>query len=158
MSVTDSKNVYSCKAEPILKVLSDIAKDKHIFSYPEKNAKKKKIVRKEIKVARIDLNNNELITYLSSFGRVISESILIVHNGEIYVYDGTWHEVIVLMHHMQRIVNPLITLSSESDILSFMDTSKDTIYEGDYVGGLLAKTYRFDHHREMNEYLWEMSY
>ena len=55
MSVTDSKDAKSCKAEPILKQLLDIVKDKHIFSYPEKNAKKKKIIRKEIKVARIDL-------------------------------------------------------------------------------------------------------
>ena len=64
MSVTNSKDAKSCKAEPILKQLLDIVKDKNIFSYPEKNAKKKKIIRKEIKVARIDLQNSDFITYL----------------------------------------------------------------------------------------------
>ena len=62
--MSDSKNVYNCKVEPILKRLLEVVGDKKVFSYPEKNAKKKKIIRKEIKVARIDLQNNELIKHL----------------------------------------------------------------------------------------------
>ena len=55
------------------------------------------------------------------------------------MYDGTWFDVGILMHHMQRIANPLITLNTESDIISFLNTLDNTIYEGDYEGTLMAK-------------------
>ena len=55
VSISDSKCPLCCRAEPILESLENAIKDKAIFSYPEKNVKKKKIVRKEIKIARIDM-------------------------------------------------------------------------------------------------------
>ena len=55
VSISDSKCPLCCRAEPLLRDIERAIKDKAIFSYPEKNVKKKKIVRKEIKIARIDL-------------------------------------------------------------------------------------------------------
>ena len=55
VSISDSKCALCCRAEPLMESLERATKDKAIFSYPEKNVKKKKIVRKEIKIARIDM-------------------------------------------------------------------------------------------------------
>ena len=48
VGAADSKCRQCCNSEPLLRDLQDAIKDKSIFSYPEKNKKQKKIVRKEI--------------------------------------------------------------------------------------------------------------
>ena len=62
-----------------------------------------------------------------------------MHNGDLYIYDGTWFDVGILMHHMQRIANPLITLNTGPDVINFLNTLDNTIYDGDYEGTLMAK-------------------
>ena len=61
LGATGSTCDICCTTEPILNDLQGFIKDKNVISYPEKNHKKKKIVRKEIKIARIDLSNEHLI-------------------------------------------------------------------------------------------------
>ena len=46
---------------------------------------------------------------------------MIIKDGRMYKYDGPWGDVNVLMHHMQRLTNPLITLNTEEEVLSFLD-------------------------------------
>ena len=41
-------------------------KDKNVMSFPYKDKKTKKLIRKEIKIARIDVSNKNLIEKLSS--------------------------------------------------------------------------------------------
>ena len=47
---------------------------------------------------------------------------MIVKDGQAYNYDGTWHDVTVLMHHMQRIANPLINLPDSDTLIDFANT------------------------------------
>lgn len=54
-----------CETEPILAELQDALKDKARMSYPEKLPKKKKIVRREIPIVRIDTANKSLVSALS---------------------------------------------------------------------------------------------
>ena len=44
---------------------------------------------------------------------------MIVKDGQVYNYDGTWHDVTVLMHHMQRIANPFITIPDADTLIKF---------------------------------------
>lgn len=46
---------------------------------------------------------------------------MIIKDGRMYKYDGPWGDVTVLMHHMQRITNPLITLNTDEEVLAFLD-------------------------------------
>ena len=61
MGLSDSSCSKCCNTEPILEQILAMVKDKAILSYPEVNKKKKKIVRKEIKVARIDTSETEFV-------------------------------------------------------------------------------------------------
>lgn len=64
LAATGSTCENCCTSEPILKDLQELIKDKNVISYPEKIKRKKKIVRKEIKIARIDLANDVLVQNL----------------------------------------------------------------------------------------------
>ena len=108
----DSTCEKCCDSEPLLKELEKAVKNKAIFSYPEKNKKQKKIVRKEIKIARVDLNNKKLTEKLAAKGIwfPMGTTIYIVDNGRLVKYDGMWAETNLLFHQMQRIASPLIEL------------------------------------------------
>jgi len=46
----------------------------------------------------------------------------------------------MLIHHMQRAANPLVTLTSEEQVMAFLDDDKQTkILEDDYSGSLCPK-------------------
>ena len=105
--------------------------------------------------------NQEMIPYLNEIGANIGteDQIFVVKDGELHHYDGNWHNVIVLMHFMQRVANPLITLTNEDEINDFLDTSKKEIWKEDYEGGLLAKSAtKFDSLYVMNVYLREFGF
>ena len=74
-------------------------KDKAVLSYPEKNKKTKKIIRKEIKIVRIDRMNKKLTKKLG-VSTMPHDTINIVMNGEVNNYDCTWADVTVLIHFM----------------------------------------------------------
>ena len=57
VGAADSTCDKCCDSEGLLQDLQHAVKDKKLLSYPEKNSKKKKIVRKEIRIARVDLAN-----------------------------------------------------------------------------------------------------
>jgi len=58
----------------------------------------------------------------------------------------------MLIHHMQRAANPLVTLTSEEQVMAFLDDDKQTkILEDDYSGSLFPKGQGFDDERKMDE-------
>ena len=78
-----------------------MVKDKARLSYPEVNKKKKKIVRKEIKVARVDTADDEFIEAMRVKNVHLPRggaSIMIVLNGSPYKYDGLFADVNMLVH------------------------------------------------------------
>ena len=83
---------------------------------------------------------------------------MIVKDGQVYNYDGTWHDVTVLMHHMQRVANPVITIPDADKLISFGDTKDLRIWDDDYYGNLLSKDKRLDDESIMNKYLKAMGY
>ena len=83
----------------MLKRLEEMIKNKAVLSYPEKNKKTKKIVRKEIKIVRIDRKNKTLNDKLGT-NSIPHDTIHIVKDGEVNNYDSTWADVNVLIHHM----------------------------------------------------------
>lgn len=133
-----------------------MVKDKAVLSYPEVNKKKKKIVRKEIKVARMDSSDNQLVESMRKKGQSIGKggaSIIIVKDGMLIKYEGLLSDITQLVHQMQRIVTPLIPLDSEEKVLSFLDNSASTIWEEDYTSGLVPKGKEsFDLVKRMDEY------
>lgn len=139
MGAADSSCVKCCDSEPLLRDLLAFVKDKAVFSYPEKNKKQKKIVRREIKVARVDLKNKELTEKLAKnhIWFPMGTTIYISIGGRYLKYDGMFADFTMLGHHMQRAVNPLINLTSEDQIIRFLDNSQAQIWEEDYFGGLL---------------------
>ena len=97
-------------------------------------------MKKEIKIARIDLSNKALVEKLRAYGLTMaaSDEIMIVKDGQKYGYDGPWHDARVLIHHMQRVANPLVNLTSVKQIVNFVeDAADDYILDEDYAGGLL---------------------
>ena len=97
-------------------------------------------MKKEIKIARIDLSNKALVETLRSYGINMSnsDSILVIKDGQKYGYDSTWHDAKVLIHFLQRVANPLINLTSVKQIIDFVeDGAKDSILDEDYGKGLL---------------------
>ena len=70
MYVTESKCLLCCRPEPILRELENALKDMNIFSYPHSQGdkKKKKKVRKEIKIVRIDPFTLSVNDKLEDFG------------------------------------------------------------------------------------------
>ena len=78
-----------------------MVKDKASLSYPDVNKKKKKIVRKEIKIARVDTADGEFIDAMRVKGVQLPSggaTIMIVHKGSPYKYDGLFADVNMLVH------------------------------------------------------------
>ena len=62
-----------------------------------------------------------------------SDDIMVVKEGKNYNYDGTWHDVKVLIHYMQRVANPLVNLTSVKAIINFMDdASEQYVFDDDF--------------------------
>ena len=62
-----------------------------------------------------------------------SDSIMIIKDGIKYSYDGTWHDYRVLLHHLQRVANPLINLTTVEQITKFVEGAIDSsILDEDY--------------------------
>ena len=152
VAAADSTCKSCCDSEPLLLQLEKAIKDKALFSYPEKHKKQKKIVRKEIKLARVDLANKELVEVLAARGIwfPMGTTINIVKDGHHLKYDGMFSDFTMLGHHMQRAATPLVKLDSEKQILDFLDNSEAKIWEEDYSGGLLAKGKSFDEEKGMD--------
>ena len=68
LGLTDSTCNKCCDTEPILNELQFLVKDKAVISYPEVNKKKKKIVRKEIKIVRIDTSDTVFLDEMRAKG------------------------------------------------------------------------------------------
>ena len=121
--------------------LQKMLKDKVQFSYPEKHKKQKKIIRKEIKIVRVDLNDKELTQKLSDSGIhfPMGTTIVLVIDGRSFKYDGVIDNATILVHNLQRLANPVISLTKEDQIMSFLDTSDPKIWPDDYSGVLCAK-------------------
>ena len=102
VGAADSTCEKCCDSEPLLLELQKVTKDKAIFSYPDVLKKKKKIVRKEIAVARIDLANKVLTEKLAAQGIwfPMGTTIQIGVNGRLLKYDGMFASVNMLLHHM----------------------------------------------------------
>ena len=66
LGVGDSSCKLCCHSEPVLNDLLEKVKDKNLLSYPHKDKKTKKLTRKEIKIARIDVANKEFIGELAA--------------------------------------------------------------------------------------------
>ena len=125
VGAADSSCTKCCDSEPLLRDLLSFIKDKAVFSYPEKNKKQKKIVRREIKLVRIDLNNKELTEKLAKdhIWFPMGTTIYISINGRYLKYDGMFADFNMLAHHMQRAMTPLVNLTSEEQIMRFLDNS-----------------------------------
>ena len=83
---------------------------------------------------------------------------MIIKDGRMYKYDGPWGDVTVLMHHMQRITNPLITLTTDEEVLAFLDIVDNKVIENDFKGGIVGKDTKFDAKKAINEYLKDMRF
>ena len=155
----DSTCERCCESEPLLHDLQQELQGKAKFSYPQKHKKQKKIVRKEIKVARVDLNNKDLTQKLGGEGIwfPMGTTILLVIEGRAFKYEG-FDEVISVIHHLQRLANPLVSLTSEEQIMSFLDTSEPKIWHEDYHGMLCAKGQSFDEDHLMELQLADYGY
>jgi len=56
LGLTDSSCVKCCESEPLLAYLKEKTASRE-FTYPHKDPKKKKIIRKEIPIVRVDLGD-----------------------------------------------------------------------------------------------------
>ena len=84
------------------------------MSYPEVNKKKNKIVRKEIKVARVDTSDDKFVEEMRWSDVSLAKggpSIVIVSNGLFFKYDGMHSDVDMLLHQMQRIATQPCSLT-----------------------------------------------
>ena len=77
--------------------------DKKKFAhYTHKLIKQRKIVKTELKLARIDLSNKVLVEELRSSGMQLDEGeeIMVFVGGKKFSYDGTWHDYKILVHYI----------------------------------------------------------
>ena len=61
LGVGDSACKRCCTSEPVLNDLLGKVKDKSLMSYPHKDKKTKRLTRKEIQIARLDVSNKEFM-------------------------------------------------------------------------------------------------
>ena len=73
-------------------------------------------------------------------------------------YDGNFADFNMLAHQMQRVANPIISLTSEEQILNFLDNSDSRIWHEDYSGSLLPKGKTFDDEKRMDELAKQIGY
>ena len=110
------------------------------------------MVRQEIKIARVDLANKQLTEKLASNGIwfPMGTTIYIGKDARLMKYDGNARDFNMLAHQMQRVATPVINLSSEEQILDFLDNTKNEIWHEDYNGLLLPKGKTFDEDKAMD--------
>ena len=116
LGLADSTCAKCCDSEPILNQLQNFVKDKAVMSYPEVNKKKKKVVRKEIKIVRIDTSDDAFLEQMRARGIGFPKggsTIAIIKNGQMHKYDGMFSEINMLLNQMQRIASPTVQLDSE---------------------------------------------
>ena len=111
-------------------------------------------MRREIRIARVDLANKILIEKLAerSIWFPMGTTVQIGINGRLLKYDGMFNNVNMLVHHMQRAVTPTYTLTTEEQVMSFLDNSKSELWEDDYRGGLISKGLAFDEDKLMDAF------
>lgn len=99
------------------------------------------------------MNNKDLLEKLAKdyIYFPMGTTIYISSGAKVYKYDGMFADFNMLAHHMQRVFTPLVELTSEEQIMRFLDNSKEDIWEDDFAGGLLAKGATFDDEHKMNE-------
>ena len=119
VGAADSDCPGCCESEPILRDLRELTKGKNKLSYPEKHKKQKKIIRKEIQIARVDLQDKVLTEKLAERGVwfPMGTTILIGEKGRFTKYDGQYNSIEMLAHQMQRSINTVVTLTSEDSIM-----------------------------------------
>ena len=124
-----------CETEPILDGLSKHFAGKSSLSYPTKSGG-----REEIKIARMDLANEELFVGMGTHPSVFADRalIFIVKEGKMQKYQGFLDVPAELFHHMQRYVDPLVRFETTEQIEKFMDT-KAGLWKGDNTGSLLEE-------------------
>ena len=59
---------------------------------------------------------------------------------------------------MQRAAFPLISLTTQEEIIRFLDTSTKSIWEEDYSGGLIPKSFGYPLNNSLDTYVREMGY
>ena len=133
--------------------MSKYLEGKAEMAYPEKIPKKKKIVRREIKIARVDTSNRELIQWLASMRGIHfpqTTMVFIIKDGRYSKYDGWFGQVEPLLLQMQRVFNPLIELTTVEEVVSFLETQPAEMYQGDFTGGLVNKDKELPFRAEMD--------
>ena len=77
LGIGNSACKMCCNSEPVLSNLLEKLKGKNIMSYPYKDKKSKKIIRKEIPIARIDVKNKDFIEQLRFVNIIFSQDTMI---------------------------------------------------------------------------------
>ena len=128
------------------------------MSYPHKDKKTKKLIRKEIPIARIDVSDKEFMDKLKQQGIVFTQTtiIFVVIEGQLHKWDANFIYREQLYFFMQRLANPVVSLSTEEEVMEFLDT-KPEIWKGDHTGTLVVKDKEFEN-GQTDEYVQQIGY
>ena len=80
---------------------------------------------------------------------------MLINEGRNYKYDGTLQNANFLIHHLQRLANPLVSLSTEDSVMDFLDTSEKKAWPEDYNSTLCAKGKSFDERHDLDTEILE---
>ena len=140
LGVGDSACKMCCESEPVLNDLLSKTKGKNLLSYPVKDKKSKKIKRNEIPIARIDVANKAFIEKLKSMNILFGQQTMIfgVKNGEPYKWDAHMSQFSHLPYFLQKLANPIVSLSTEEEIMEFLE-NEPTSWKDDKSGGIVVK-------------------
>jgi hypothetical protein len=63
--------------------------------------------------------------------------LTLVRDQNFYSYDGGFDRLDLLVHHINRLINPLVSLSTEEDVVKFLaledgDDASLPFWDGDY--------------------------
>lgn len=90
LGVVDSTDPKGCEIEPLLEEVKELV-DRKELTYPLKDKKNKKIIRKEIPIVRVDVNNREDLEKWRVNGGVVFHQVPRIYfskESRIQPYEG----------------------------------------------------------------------
>ncbi|CDW89510.1 UNKNOWN [Stylonychia lemnae] len=119
LGVSDSECPLCCQSEPLLKELQDLFQNnKYLYK------------GKKIQIARIDTSKKNQFLEKEEITFENVPKVIIIKDQRFYGFDQPLDRMDLLLHQINRILNPLITLKTEEEIELFLDHEK--FWDADY--------------------------
>lgn len=119
LGLSDSSCMSCCQSEPILhSVWQDFQDGRFVFA----TKKKSKIT---IPIARVDISKKYSVLEDEKLIGQNSPSIFVYYEGKYFMYDNDMDKPLMLLHFINRLLHPVVTLRFKEDIELFLNVNNE---------------------------------